>query len=113
MSELAGEQFISYREGSRLRELLNRAAREAKFDPQVMLESNESRRIRRLVARGMGVAILPRSDSEGSVGVEIAVVNLDQPALTRDITLAWRQGRRHPPAVAEFIDLSRELFSAK
>ncbi|MGZ4230218.1 MAG: LysR family transcriptional regulator [Solirubrobacteraceae bacterium] len=111
MSELAGEQFISYREGSRLRELLNRAAREADFDPQVMLESNESRRIRRLVARGMGVAILPRSDTEGS-GAEVAVVNLDKPALTRDITLAWRQGRRQPPAVAEFIELSRELFSA-
>jgi DNA-binding transcriptional LysR family regulator len=60
----------------------------------------------------MGVAILPRSDSEG-LGVEIAVVNLDQPALTRDITLAWRQGRRHPPAVAEFIELSRELFSVE
>jgi LysR family transcriptional activator of glutamate synthase operon len=111
MSELAGEQFISYREGSRLRELLNRAAREAGFDPQVMLESNESRRIRRLVARDMGVAILPRSDTEGA-GVDVAVVKLDQPALTRDITLAWRQGRRHPPAVAEFIDLSRDLFSA-
>ena len=111
MSELAGEQFISYREGSRLRELLNRAAREAGFDPQVMLESNESRRIRRLVARGMGVAILPRSDTEGA-GADVAVVELDQPALTRDITLAWRQGRRHPPAVAEFIDLSRDLFSA-
>src|SRR6476469_8732968 len=113
ISELAGEQFISYREGARLRELLNFAARDADFDPQVMLESNESGRIRRLVARGMGVAILPRSDSEGSAGVEIAVVNLDQPALTRDITLAWRQGRRHPPAVAEFIDLSRDLFSAE
>jgi LysR family transcriptional regulator, transcription activator of glutamate synthase operon len=111
MSELAGEQFISYREGSRLRELLNRAAREAGFDPQVMLESNESRRIRRLVARGMGVAILPRSDTEGA-GADVVVVKLDQPALTRDITLAWRQGRRHPPAVAEFIDLSRDLFSA-
>jgi DNA-binding transcriptional LysR family regulator len=111
MSELAGEQFISYREGSRLRELLNRAGREAGFDPQVMLESNESRRIRRLVARGMGVAILPRSDTEGA-GADVAVVKLDQPALTRDITLAWRQGRRHPPAVAEFIDLSRDLFSA-
>jgi LysR family transcriptional regulator, transcription activator of glutamate synthase operon len=110
MRELAGEQFISYREGSRLRELLNRAAREAEFDPQVMLESNESRRIRRLVARGMGVAILPRSDTEGS-RADITVVNLEQPALTRDITLAWRQGRRHPPAVAEFIELSRDLFS--
>ncbi len=112
MSELAGEQFISYREGSRLREILNRAAREASFDPQVMLESNESRRIRRLVGRGMGVAILPRSDTEGAGDADIAVVNLDQPALTRDITLAWRQGRRHPPAVAEFIELSRDLFSA-
>ena len=112
MSELAGEQFISYREGSRLREILNLAAREAKFDPQVMLESNESRRIRRLVGRGMGVAILPRSDTEGAGDADIAVVNLDQPAPTRDITLAWRQGRRHPPAVAEFIELSRELFSA-
>jgi LysR family transcriptional regulator, transcription activator of glutamate synthase operon len=110
MRELAGEQFISYREGSRLRELLNRAAREAEFDPQVMLESNESRRIRRLVARGMGVAILPRSDTEGA-GADLAVVKLDQPPLTRDITLAWRQGRRHPPAVAEFIELSRDLFS--
>jgi LysR family transcriptional regulator, transcription activator of glutamate synthase operon len=111
MSELAGEQFISYREGSRLREILNRAAREADFDPQVMLESNESRRIRRLVGRGMGVAILPRSDTEGSGDADIVVVNLDQPALTRDITLAWRQGRRQPPAVAEFIELSRDLFT--
>jgi LysR family transcriptional activator of glutamate synthase operon len=111
MAELAGDQFISYREGARLRELLNHAAREADFDPQVMLESNESRRIRRLVARGMGVAILPRSDTEGA-GADVAVVDLTDPALTRDITLAWRQGRRHTPAVAEFIELSRTLFTA-
>jgi DNA-binding transcriptional LysR family regulator len=111
IAELAGEQFISYREGARLRELLNHAAREADFDPQVMLESNESRRIRRLVARGMGVAILPRSDTEGA-GADVAVVALTDPALTRDITLAWRQGRRHAPAVSEFIELSRTLFTA-
>jgi DNA-binding transcriptional LysR family regulator len=110
IAELAGEQFISYREGARLRELLNFAARDAQFDPQVMLESNESGRIRRLVARGMGVAILPRSDTE-SPGANVAVVALTEPALTRDITLAWRQGRRHPPAVAEFIELSRTLFA--
>jgi LysR family transcriptional activator of glutamate synthase operon len=119
MAELAGEQFISYREGARLRELLNYAAREAGFDPQVMLESNESRRIRRLVARGMGVAILPRSDTEGTASddkdgpeTDVAVVSLTEPSLTRDITLAWRQGRRHAPAVAGFIELSRTLFTA-
>jgi len=110
MAELAGEQFISYRQGARLRELLEHAAREANFDPQVMLESNESQRIRRLVARGMGVAILPRSDTAGP-GADVVVVALTEPALSRDITLAWRQGRRHAPAVAEFMGVARTLFT--
>ena len=52
MGELAGEEFISYREGARLRELLVSAGRDAGFEPRVTLESNESERIRRLVARG-------------------------------------------------------------
>ena len=68
MAELADEQFISYREGARLRELLSYAAHRAGFEPQIKLESNESERIRRLVARGMGVAILPRSDADRSAG---------------------------------------------
>lgn len=110
MAELCGEQFISYREGARLRELLVTAGREAGFEPQVMLESNESQRIRRLVARGMGVAILPRSDAV-AVGADIAVAALIQPSLARDITLAWREGRRHSPAAAEFLALARDTYS--
>jgi DNA-binding transcriptional LysR family regulator len=109
MSDLASERFISFREGSRLRELLMAAGEQAGFTPQVMLESNESRRIRRLVERGMGVAILPRSDAE-EPGAEVAVARLTEPSLTRDITLAWREDRRQPPAAAEFQALARELF---
>jgi DNA-binding transcriptional LysR family regulator len=110
MRELEGEQFISYREGSRLRELLLTAGRQAGFEPQVKLESNESQRVRRLVARGMGVAILPRSDASGPEA-EVAVANLSEPSLSRDITLAWREGRRHAPAAAAFIELARTTFS--
>src|SRR5947209_899489 len=55
MAELEAEQFIAYREGSRLRELLMGAGEHAGFAPAVMLESNESQRIRRLIARRMGV----------------------------------------------------------
>src|SRR2546430_1675693 len=104
MAELIGEQFISYRDGARLRELLVAAGRHAGFVPEVMLESNESSRIRRLVERGMGVAILPRSDAQAP-GAEVAMATLIEPSLTRDITLAWREGRRHPPAAAEFLAL--------
>ncbi|MGO9881753.1 MAG: LysR family transcriptional regulator, partial [Solirubrobacteraceae bacterium] len=91
MAELADEPFISFRAGARLRELLFAAGREAHFEPRVTLESNESQRVRRLVSRGLGVAILPRSDAEGP-GADVAVATLTEPALRRDITLAWREG---------------------
>jgi LysR family transcriptional activator of glutamate synthase operon len=110
MSELAGEQFISFRDGARLRELLVSAGRSAGFEPLVKLESNESQRVRRLVARGMGVAILPRSDAEGP-GADVAVATLREPALARDITLAWRAERRHAPAAAEFLELARATYA--
>jgi LysR family transcriptional regulator, transcription activator of glutamate synthase operon len=110
MNELADEQFISFREGARLRELLVSAGHHAGFEPRVTLECNESQRIRQLVTRGMGVAILPRSDAERP-GADVAVATLIDPALTRDITLAWREGRRHPPAAAEFLELARETFT--
>jgi DNA-binding transcriptional LysR family regulator len=111
MRELADERFISFRPGARLRELLMSAGRQAGFEPHVKLESNESQRIRRLVARGMGVAILPRSDATAA-GAPVAVLELVEPVLARDITLAWRADRRHSPAAAEFIDLARETYSS-
>lgn len=110
MAELAGERFISWREGARLRELLLSAGRSAGFEPQVKLASDDSGRIRRLVARNLGVAILPRSDAE-RWGADVAVAVLSEPSLTRDITLAWREGRRLGPAAAEFLVLARETFS--
>jgi len=109
MADLADDEFVSYREGARLRELLVSAAREAGFKPRVMLESNESQRIRRLVGQGLGVAILPRSDAE-SPGADVAVARLVGPALTRDITLAWRDGRRHGPAATQFLQLARLTY---
>jgi len=65
LRDLERESFISFREGARLRELLVSSAQRAGFAPRIALESNESRRIRSLVSRGLGVAILPRSDAAG------------------------------------------------
>jgi LysR family transcriptional regulator, transcription activator of glutamate synthase operon len=110
MADLAGEEFISYRPGARLRELLLFAAHQAGFEPRITLESNESERIRRLVARGLGVAVLPRSDAERT-GAEVATATLVDPPLFRDITLAWREGRRQSPAGAEFLELARAIFA--
>jgi DNA-binding transcriptional LysR family regulator len=109
MTELAQEQFISFRQGARLRELLFSAGRDAQFEPKVTLESNEAQRIRSLVSRGLGVAILPRSDAMAP-GAEIAVARIVDPVLERDITLACRAGRRQSPATAAFLELARDMF---
>ncbi|MFP5361511.1 MAG: LysR family transcriptional regulator [Thermoleophilia bacterium] len=109
LSELAGDPFISFRAGSRLREVLAGATADAGFEPRIALESNESRRIRSLVSSGLGVAILPRSDAAGP-GAPVAVARLVDPALTRDVTLASRASRRHSPAAQAFVALTLGVY---
>jgi len=109
--ELAHEPFVSFREGARLRELLVSAAAGVGFDPRIAFESNESRSIRSLVSRGLGVAILPRSGAD-EPGAPVAVAALVEPSLSRDVTLASRARRRHSPAAAAFMDLTRAMFPA-
>jgi DNA-binding transcriptional LysR family regulator len=111
MADLAQEHFISFRQGARLRELLMSASHDAKFEPRVTLESNEAQRIRTLVSRGLGVAILPRSDAISPIGAEIAAAPLVDPPVRRDITLAWRADRRQAPATAAFLKLAREMYT--
>lgn len=111
LADLAREPFISFREGARLRELLQTAAAAAGFEPHIALESNESRRIRSLVSRGLGVAILPRSDAEAP-GSVVAVCDLVEPPLTRDVTLASRAERRPSPAAEAFHALALEVYGA-
>ena len=111
LADLAREPFISFREGARLRELLSTAATAAGFEPHIALESNESRRIRSLVSRGLGVAILPRSDAEAP-GSLVAVCDLVEPPLTRDVTLASRAERRPSPAAGVFHALALEVYGA-
>jgi DNA-binding transcriptional LysR family regulator len=106
LAELAGEQFIGYREGATIRQLLLSAAGAAGFQPRFAFETNEVPRIRALVARGLGVAILPRSESAPGAD-PIAVVPVRGPTLRRDVTLAWLSTRAHSPAAAAFLDLAR------
>ncbi len=110
LADLAGEPFVSFRKGSRLRELLDWGAAEAGFEPRIALESNESRRIRSLVSSSLGVAILPRSDATGA-GAPVAVAELVEPGLTRDVTLAARTQRRLSPAATAFRDLTLRTFA--
>jgi LysR family transcriptional activator of glutamate synthase operon len=107
LAELSEEQFIGYREGATIRQVLVSAAGAAGFQPRFVFESNEVPRIRALVARGLGVAILPGSESKPDED-PIAVVPLHRPTLRRDVTLVWRAGRAHSPAARAFLELAQQ-----
>jgi LysR family transcriptional activator of glutamate synthase operon len=111
LADLAKETFVSFLEGTRLRELLVTAAREAGFEPHVAFESDQVRRIRDMVAHGLGVTILPRSDASSEDDARLAVVPLIDPTLRRDVTLAWRAERRLAPAARAFLEMALEVSS--
>jgi LysR family transcriptional activator of glutamate synthase operon len=106
MADLAQERFIAFREGAGLRRIVVAAAHAAGYEPQVAFETNEVERARALASRGLGVTVIPESDAHRH-GPPVAAVALHRPALTRDVTLVARRGRRHTPAARAFLDLAR------
>jgi DNA-binding transcriptional LysR family regulator len=105
MAELRDERFVVFGEGGSLRRIVVQGAREAGFEPALAFESTESARIRAMASRGLGVALLPASEADHE-GPPVAVVPVRNPALTRDVTLAWRANRRHSPAARAFLQLA-------
>jgi DNA-binding transcriptional LysR family regulator len=99
---LAGQPLIAFQRGSSVRRLVDDAFARAGVEPQIALEGNDLALVRSLVARGIGLAILPRSFAE-TPGPRIAIRPLSPP-LRLAVVLWWRSGRSLSPAARAFID---------
>jgi DNA-binding transcriptional LysR family regulator len=105
LDELGGVAFVGYRRGSALRDTIDGALRAAAAQPQVVVESDELVSVRELVARGLGVSIVPRSTADGE-GPPVAAHAI---GLERPLTLVWRE-RRQPPAAGAFLGFVRSTL---
>jgi DNA-binding transcriptional LysR family regulator len=101
---LSGHRLISFQRGSSSRMVIDAALAEAGVKPRIAFEANDFALVRALVARGLGLAILPRSFLERP-GAPIAVRSLS-PALQMRVVLWWRSGRRLSPAARAFVDFA-------
>jgi DNA-binding transcriptional LysR family regulator len=68
-------------------------------EPRVAFETQDAHRARALVAHGLGLAIVPRSDATGP-GPPVAVIPLAGRDIVHDVFIAWRTARRLGPAAA-------------
>lgn len=108
VADLRGERFLSFPHGATIRHAVVAAAKEAGFTPEVAFEISDLARTAALVAQGLGVAIVPASDTERIAdGISTATVSipLRRPRLNHEVLLAWRLGRTLSPAAAVLRDV--------
>jgi DNA-binding transcriptional LysR family regulator len=96
VAELAALPLICLPRGSGLRGVLDRAADEAGFHPQVAFEASSPEVLAQLAARGLGVALVPASVARAHP--ELHALTLTKPGLRGNVELVWRAAGPHSPA---------------
>ncbi|SPL89075.1 LysR family transcriptional regulator Bsu YybE [[Actinomadura] parvosata subsp. kistnae] len=100
-ADLEGEELVTLEHGYGLRQITDDLCAAAGFEPRIAFEGQESETVRGLVAAGLGVAVLPRSDQPVTGGVvEIPL----SPPLFRTVGVSWPAGERLTPAARAFRD---------
>ncbi|TDD36157.1 LysR family transcriptional regulator [Nonomuraea terrae] len=100
-AELAGEELVTLEHGYGLRQITDDLCAAAGFEPRIAFEGQESETVRGLVAAGLGVAILPRSDQPPTGGMREIPLS---PPLFRTIGVSWPAGDHLTPAARAFRD---------
>lgn len=102
LEEAAGEEFISLRRGSNLRELTEHLCGLAGFAPNIVFESDNPSIVRGLIGEGQGVALFPAVTWGGSIGRSSVLLPIEEPVCKRTIGVVWNTSR--------YVSRSTELF---
>lgn len=101
IGELAGAPFIVSRVGGRIRETFEEAARAAGFAPHVAFETVDMATTITLVARGLGVAVVPQAMT-ALRGPDVAALRLGPTPPSLVVTLLRAARRPRTPAARAF-----------
>src|SRR5581483_11437364 len=104
VERLADHALIAFQEGSSTRATVDAALARARVQPRVAVEANDLALVRSMAARGLGVAILPRSFAE-LPGPRVIIRPL-QPPMRMEVVLWWLRGRRLAPAARAFVEFT-------
>ena len=105
LGALAEDPWVAFKGGTGLRQAMDAATAAAGVRPRVAFASNELDRVLALVARGLGVSVVPRSTAS-TAREPIAILDV-APRLRREIVLLWREDRPHAPAARALLELAR------
>lgn len=107
LEDIAEENIIMLKEGSFLRQTLMTKMKNARIEPNIVLESNQVITLRGLVASGVGIAFLLDMVVEDEPGVK--AIPLAEPMFV-DVGLAWKKDRYISRAAKSFIDFCKDIL---
>jgi DNA-binding transcriptional LysR family regulator len=114
VSDLAGERFILHRPGQNTRKLIDRYFFKHRVTPKVVIELAETEAIKAMVARGLGVSILP----EGAVlstrdQKDVHTFRIPRKDLKRSMAVVYPKPQPlRPPAVA-MVEMLQHYFRSR
>jgi DNA-binding transcriptional LysR family regulator len=109
--ELAGEPFITAREGYWLRALANRLFSAARVEPSFACESDEPAAIRGLIGAGLGIGLLPVIARETASEPVVAWTRVQASGCRRTVSLVWRRDAYLSLAAQHFRDMVINRFA--
>lgn len=108
LADLADSPFIMFESGFALNRMIYAACRRRGFVPREAARSGQADFIIALVASGLGVALLPRLNTEQRVHSPIHAALLDEKDLRWHAALIWRREATLSPAALAWRALTRE-----
>lgn len=103
LKELADEEFVLFREDFALHDRIIMECVKAGFQPKVVYESSQWDLISKMVAAGMGIALLPETICRDMDRSRIAVIPLTDPVIPWQLGMIWRRDRYLSFAAREWI----------
>ena len=105
LTSLADRTLVAFRPGSAFRRTMDQALEIAGVAPRVAFESSDLITVRELAARGLGVAIIPRSLATAA-GPPLQVLEISPRTLDRRVGLTWRSDGSPAPAARAFVEFT-------
>jgi DNA-binding transcriptional LysR family regulator len=112
IEEVSTQPVILADRGSSYYGLIHDFFRQAGVVPNVAMEMDSMEATKRMVEEGLGIALLPRVclGRELKQGLLTEVVITNAPAISRQIALIYRKGRRRVRTVQAFLDVLQSIY---
>jgi DNA-binding transcriptional LysR family regulator len=107
ISDLRDVPLVMFRAGYDLRDVTFAACRQAGFDPVLAVDGGEMDAVLRLVAAGLGVAIVPRMVTR--TATDVRAVPFRSPRLARTVAIAHRNDLALSAAAQSLVDLIEQV----